>query len=546
MPGRAGPLGNFDLDESPDAPPVSEQIIAALMANAGKVIDLFRSWDDNGDGIVTRAEFHKAMKQLGLQVPKDAIDTIFSRWDKDGGGELSLPEMTKILRMAATTQKGLDRLRKVLTRRGLKLSALFREWDTNGDGEIDRDEFRKALKYLGLDFPKDQVDACFDSFDRDGSGTISHREFNRILRRDLKAEEEAKRKREEAERIAREKADRVVPVDVADLRGHIKQRIREPRDEPQPVAPVIDPGTPNYKEVHKMQSVLTAKDKASNRERLHLLLRLRGTHLEPPVPVNMERRSSLFAESRSLDTLREDVTRHSRRPRELKPLQTGLPRHIDVLSKHRPRSHLPARKDFHVLLKPLPPKLSRPHLEALKMTTTERELRARGLASSKSVPAFGHNRTVVDFTDPAWHGKGPHDPMKALAGALTEGRILTAEEMGQLKKLGDANLMNEVTEGRMLTGAELARLKDKGDEDLMEAVTEGRILAGEELERLKEKADEDIMAAVETGRILSDDETKRLKTSAAEDVVRGVEEGRILSEEELTVLRDHGGEVAAS
>ena len=68
MSGRTGPLSNFDLDVSVDAPPVAEQIIAALMANAGKVIDLFRSWDYDGDGKVSRAEFHKAMRQLGLDL----------------------------------------------------------------------------------------------------------------------------------------------------------------------------------------------------------------------------------------------------------------------------------------------------------------------------------------------------------------------------------------------------------------------------------------------------------------------------------------------
>ena len=82
-----GPLGNFDLDEGPDALPVSEQIVIALMANAGKVIDLFRSWDVNDDGTVTRPEFHKAMVALGLEVPAQHIDTIFTRWDRDGGGE---------------------------------------------------------------------------------------------------------------------------------------------------------------------------------------------------------------------------------------------------------------------------------------------------------------------------------------------------------------------------------------------------------------------------------------------------------------------------
>ena len=95
-----------DLDEGPDAPPISEQIKTALAANAGKVLDLFRSWDDNGDGVVTRAEFQKAMPALGLEVAKSSIDELFSSWDKDGGGELSLKELTRILRAASSKSKG--------------------------------------------------------------------------------------------------------------------------------------------------------------------------------------------------------------------------------------------------------------------------------------------------------------------------------------------------------------------------------------------------------------------------------------------------------
>lgn len=100
-----GPLGNIDLDEGPDAPPISEQIKAALKANAGKVLDLFRSWDADGDGLVTRAEFHRAMTELGLEVPRSSIDDLFSQWDKDGGGSLGLKELTKILRAAPEGSK---------------------------------------------------------------------------------------------------------------------------------------------------------------------------------------------------------------------------------------------------------------------------------------------------------------------------------------------------------------------------------------------------------------------------------------------------------
>jgi hypothetical protein len=91
------PLGMIDLDESDGALPVSEQIAAALRKNAARVLDLFRSWDTNLDGEVTRKEFHKAMPALGLDVPKRDIDALFSEWDRDGGGALEFGELKKIL-----------------------------------------------------------------------------------------------------------------------------------------------------------------------------------------------------------------------------------------------------------------------------------------------------------------------------------------------------------------------------------------------------------------------------------------------------------------
>ena len=56
-------LGNFDIDEDSELT-VAEQLGAALKANAGRVIDLFRGWDTDGDGEVSRKEFHKAVRAL--------------------------------------------------------------------------------------------------------------------------------------------------------------------------------------------------------------------------------------------------------------------------------------------------------------------------------------------------------------------------------------------------------------------------------------------------------------------------------------------------
>ena len=45
---------------------IQEQIRDALTLNAVRVIDLFRDWDDDGDGRVSKKEFRKAMKMLGI------------------------------------------------------------------------------------------------------------------------------------------------------------------------------------------------------------------------------------------------------------------------------------------------------------------------------------------------------------------------------------------------------------------------------------------------------------------------------------------------
>jgi len=88
----------LDLDEGPGSRPISEQLAGALRANSGRVLDLFRDWDKDGDGEVSHDEFRRAMPLLGLEVPIQDIDALFTAWDKDGGGALSLAELTKILR----------------------------------------------------------------------------------------------------------------------------------------------------------------------------------------------------------------------------------------------------------------------------------------------------------------------------------------------------------------------------------------------------------------------------------------------------------------
>ena len=72
---------------------------------ATRIIDLFRAWDVDSSGTVTRKEFHSAMKKLGFNAPKLAINNLFDEWDTDDGGKIKLGELQKVLLSASLQDK---------------------------------------------------------------------------------------------------------------------------------------------------------------------------------------------------------------------------------------------------------------------------------------------------------------------------------------------------------------------------------------------------------------------------------------------------------
>jgi hypothetical protein len=112
-------LQGMDIDEDSDKT-VGEQLREALSKAAVRVIDLFREWDEvvlctsnpmphqpahasvarrqDGNGKVSKAEFHKAMGYLQFNAPAEAIDELFDSWDPDGSGLLTMDELQKELR----------------------------------------------------------------------------------------------------------------------------------------------------------------------------------------------------------------------------------------------------------------------------------------------------------------------------------------------------------------------------------------------------------------------------------------------------------------
>ena len=57
---------NVQLDAESDVPLV-EQLAEALTANLGRVIEVFRAWDCDGSGMISKREFRQGLSMLGLK-----------------------------------------------------------------------------------------------------------------------------------------------------------------------------------------------------------------------------------------------------------------------------------------------------------------------------------------------------------------------------------------------------------------------------------------------------------------------------------------------
>ena len=126
-------MGKLDLGESEGAPPVSEQLRDALKANATRVIDLFKEWDEDGDGTITTKELGTVMRSLGQNPTEAELQDMINEVDADGNGTIDFPEF---LTMMARKMKDTDSEEEIVE--------AFKVFDKAGNGFISAAALRRS------------------------------------------------------------------------------------------------------------------------------------------------------------------------------------------------------------------------------------------------------------------------------------------------------------------------------------------------------------------------------------------------------------------
>ena len=98
--------------------PLEVRLGKALAKKNMRAIEWLRSWDSNGDGVVSFDEFKYHISALGIEASESELDTLFRGLDEDGSGTLELNELKPALRslqsMAAAQDKEVAQVREAV------------------------------------------------------------------------------------------------------------------------------------------------------------------------------------------------------------------------------------------------------------------------------------------------------------------------------------------------------------------------------------------------------------------------------------------------
>ena len=129
---------------------------------------VFRKFDANGDGRISRAELAALFESVGHAVTDDEVSRMMEEADSDGDGYISLAEFAAI--NAAPDAAVEEDLRHA-----------FRVFDADGNGVISPAELARVLRGLGEAATVAQCRRMIEGVDRNVDGLVSFDEFKLMM-----------------------------------------------------------------------------------------------------------------------------------------------------------------------------------------------------------------------------------------------------------------------------------------------------------------------------------------------------------------------------
>jgi Ca2+-binding EF-hand superfamily protein len=125
---------------------------------------------------VSIQEFTQVLEHLGVTSSQAEAKMIIKRVGRQNSTSMNFEEFVDAI--AATTANAHD---QPSFEDEQQLRDCFRAFDKNGDGRISFDELAMAMKELGEDMTREELEAMMRDGDADKDGMIDFEEFKRLM-----------------------------------------------------------------------------------------------------------------------------------------------------------------------------------------------------------------------------------------------------------------------------------------------------------------------------------------------------------------------------
>jgi calmodulin len=131
----------------------------------------FAIFDRNGDGQITQKELADALTSFDVRPTRRELKEIMTRVDKDRNGTIDFEEFLDMMSQE-TKDSDVD---------DAAIRSMFTSFDLNGDGTLSLAELSRVMNNIGFTATLQEMRTMLEMGDKDGDGSIDYEEFKSML-----------------------------------------------------------------------------------------------------------------------------------------------------------------------------------------------------------------------------------------------------------------------------------------------------------------------------------------------------------------------------
>jgi calcium-binding protein CML len=161
-----------DQDQTATSPTSPDTDVTVTISSEEELERVFKKFDANGDGRISRAEMGEVFESLGHPVSEEELDRMMREVDADGDGFISVEEFADLMSGDVDQAAHEEELKHA-----------FAVFDVDRNGAISAEEIFRVMRSLGEAASVAQCRKMIDGVDQDGDGMVSFEEFKVMMAR---------------------------------------------------------------------------------------------------------------------------------------------------------------------------------------------------------------------------------------------------------------------------------------------------------------------------------------------------------------------------